>query len=322
MLSTEAKMARRMLELEVGLAYASYAESLHVLRFAEERVQAVERVLEAMNVSGTASTAGGSGGMSGDRGGSRLLTDLASMRVELAMARAEREDMAAMRDEARGMLASLLRRSPEELGDAAFPARLQDADVTTPHIERFIERAVATRPELELAELEAARTVALDALNNALDLPMLGVGGGVMWMPRHSHTSAMIEVSVSLPISRGARDARRTEHSLRRDLSRATEDATNEQIAREIAELGLSAARQRVRVHGLRETVLPSAEAAVATAEGEGELDLDPSRALQARLRVVDVRMSLARAEGELFRGLVRLENAVGEPLEILGELQ
>jgi len=179
--------------------------------------------------------------------------------------------------------------------------------------------AMSSRAEVRYGAAARARAGALDAVARASDGPVLTVGAGVMLMP-HDGLGWMLETGLTLPIWRGARDARREEAAALVREADAGEDAWRIAINREVTRAYEACRAARARHTALVNTVLPAYEerraVTLASYNGAGSLVgvVDALRDLTAlRGEVVGALAELLRVEQELMHAIGRHEETLRE---------
>lgn len=239
--------------------------------------------------------------------------------------------LADRRSEVTAALNALRDRSPvAPLPPMALPEAREPSDTLVAELDRWKERAVALRPEIDRAEAEIARAetrvelakkdyypdVTLGAtytlITNREDAP-----GRAMPPPDEGDDVFGLMASVNLPVWRERLDAA-VEQAAERELAaregrRAAVTAIDRSLGELTQRLDLTWRQLRLLedVLGIQaEESLSSAEAAY-TAGNVTALDL-----LDAERVLLDVRTSTARARADYAITLARLEGTVGAPVD------
>ena len=216
---------------------------------------------------------------------------------------------------ARIQLATLLDRSPEELGGHTETPALVSS---LPPPEELRARAIEQRPELQrtAAMIDSAR--AQERLSRAEQVPDLGVMLGEMHSFKMQGTADFLfaGVQINLPIFGGSKNGPRIAAAeSEAEAARAEERAMKDAIAAEVADAYAQVQSETEIIH-LHHQLLPisrqaleSAEASYASGGGNFSDVVDSVRELQKHQ--IELAMHLAAYE----RALADLEHAVGADL-------
>jgi len=239
--------------------------------------------------------------------------DVAATAVEIARVQTDLETARLRSDGSRAGLRVVLGLSPDApLGD---PVDIGVAD-ELPSLDALVREALRTRPELELPESALARSRAMGDTARAQNAPVMTVGGGLMSMPNAMQLGDafgwMVELGVSVPIWRDARNAREDEATALAGEARAARDAWRRALTQEVTAAWEEATVTRGRLAALESGVASAVQASWDTALAQYGASGGLASAVDALRLFVALDVELVAARADAIRAEVMLSHAAG----------
>jgi len=301
----ERDLARHVLVEDAELAYLALWEARARHAALRELVAMAERVREV------ALARIGAGGSP---------SDVTSAELELARVRALAEAARIPLDTARAQLRALL----------ALPGRTRIPDTpdlaprpSLPSLATLVAEARRQRPEARLSGATLARARALEELSGSAGGATLTVGAGAMIMHEEEEPASwMLELGLSLPLWRSARNARSDEATALASEADESRRAYRVAIERDVIAAYEALTMARVRLDALRARIAPAARLALDTALAQYAASGNIALVLDALRAKVATDLEIVEATAAVLRAEVRLSHATGRSTHGFAEAQ